>query len=83
MPNPWETPLYVQPKHLEQVVFNPLIGKWQVKVAEEVINQSAADPNRNVVDPGSYHVAVGSFLDRNGNLVQRRTESWRPPICVG
>lgn len=76
MPNPWETPLYVQPRHLEEVVFNPSTGKWQVKLAEKVINRSAADPNRDVRDPGSYHVSMGSFLDRNGNLVQRRTESW-------
>ena len=41
LPNPWETPIYVQPKRLERLVFNPVTGQWQVKIAEEVITMVA------------------------------------------
>ena len=76
LPNPWETPIYVQPKRLERLVFNPLTGQWQVKTTEEVINQSALDPNRGVVDPGSYRVTSSIGRDRYGNQVETRVESW-------
>lgn len=75
-PNPWETPAYVGPKQVEKLVYNTRTGRWEVKVAEEVINQSALDPNRDVVDPGSYRQKSSISFDHLGNRVETTVTSW-------
>ena len=74
--NPWENPIYVEPKQVERMVYDPATGTWKVKVTQEVINESATDPYRDVVDPGSFHVTTDYRYDRFGNRIRIVTEHW-------
>lgn len=51
-------------------------GRPVVITDQTIANQSAADPNRNVIDPGSYQTYTSTVSDAAGNTFQEVTELW-------
>lgn len=56
--------------------FNPNLNQWNQHVNHQQFHQSAYDPNRNFVAPGSQMQTQQFWVDQNGNRFQRDHTQW-------
>lgn len=62
--------------HVTGVYFDWTTMQWKVRTDQQVILNSALDPNRNVIDPGSYRYVDRYFRDWNGVLWHETGYKW-------
>jgi hypothetical protein len=74
--NPYQRPIYNGPSQLDNLSYDPVTGRWVANVNSETVYESATDPDRDVVDPGSLRTRVLSTVDANGNQVNKTITSW-------
>ena len=51
----WNPTIAKTHNHFSGAHFDPYTGRWTVDTTQSKVKESATDPNRNHVDPGSWH----------------------------
>ena len=74
--NPYRRPIYNRPSQLDNLSYDSVTGRWLANVNSETVYESATDPNRDVVDPGSLRTRTFSALDADGNQINKTVTSW-------